>query len=80
MEPVPEDKARKVLERVDFLSRLREEVAPLPDLRERLERTAEPALDLPEWWIPGRHDAELVLGAARYRTYLDVTVGQGMFN
>ena len=35
-------------------------------LRERLERTAEPALDLPEWWIPGRHDTDLVLGAARY--------------
>ena len=66
VEPVPEEKARKVLERVDLLSRLREEVAPLPDLRERLERTAEPALDLPEWWIPGRHDTDLVLGAARY--------------
>ncbi len=65
MEPVPEEKARKVLERVDFLSRLREEVAPLPDLRARLERCAEPALDLPEWWIPGRHDADLVIGAAR---------------
>jgi chromodomain-helicase-DNA-binding protein 7 len=65
VEPVPEEKARKVLERVDFLSRLREEVAPLPDLRARLERCAEPALDLPEWWIPGRHDADLVIGAAR---------------
>jgi chromodomain-helicase-DNA-binding protein 7 len=65
VEPVPEEKARKVLERVDFLSRLREEVAPLPDLRARLERSAEPALDLPEWWIPGRHDADLVIGAAR---------------
>jgi chromodomain-helicase-DNA-binding protein 7 len=65
VEPVPEEKARQVLERVDFLSRLREEVATLPDLRQRLERLAEPALDLPDWWIPGRHDADLVLGAAR---------------
>lgn len=65
VEPVSEEKARKVLERVDWLSQLREEVASLPDLRERLEKTAEPALDLPEWWIPGKHDADLVLGAAR---------------
>lgn len=65
VEPVAEDKARKVLERVDFLSRVREEVAALPDLAQRLDRLAVPALDLPEWWIPGRHDTDLVLGAAR---------------
>ena len=65
VEPVPEERARKVLERVDFLSRLREEVVGLPDLRERLDRLAEPALDLPEWWVPGLHDADLAIGAAR---------------
>ena len=65
MEAVTEDKARKVLESVDFLSRLREDVAALPDLRTRLDGLAEPALDLPEWWIPGKHDTDLVLGAAR---------------
>ena len=63
-----EDKARKVLESVDFLSRLREDVAGLSDLRCRLESLAEPALDLPEWWIPGKHDTDLVIGAARYKT------------
>ena len=65
VEPVDKDKARKVLERVDFLSRLRESVAVLPDLADRLDSLAEPALDLPEWWIPGKHDADLVVGAAR---------------
>ena len=69
VEAVSEEKARKVLERVDFLSRLREDVSSLPDLRRRLERLAEPALDLPEWWIPGKHDADLVIGAARYVLY-----------
>ena len=66
MEPVGQDKARKVLERVDFLSRLRENVVVVPDLADRLEELAEPALDLPAWWIPGKHDADLVVGAARY--------------
>ena len=66
VEPVGQDKARKVLERVDFLSRLRENVVVVPDLADRLEELAEPALDLPAWWIPGKHDADLVVGAARY--------------
>ena len=41
-------------------------------------QVAEPALDLPDWWVPGLHDADLVLGAARYvnnkvdKTYKDL--------
>ena len=65
VETIGEEKARKVLDRVDFLSKLREEVVALPDLKEKLENLAEMALDLPEWWIPGKHDYDLVVGAAR---------------
>ena len=65
VEAVSEDKDRKVLERVDFLSKLREEVVTLPDLKEKLEQHAELALDMPEWWVPGKHDYDLVMGAAR---------------
>ena len=65
VEAVSEEKARKVLERVDFLSKLREEVVTNPDLKKKLESHAELALDLPEWWIPGKHDYDLVVGAAR---------------
>ena len=65
VETIGEEKARKVLDRVDFLSKLREEVVALPDLKEKLENLAEMALDLPEWWIPGKHDHDLVVGAAR---------------
>ena len=36
------------------------------ELREKLEKHAELALDLPEWWVPGKHDHDLVVGAARY--------------
>merc|ERR1711878_252328 len=66
VETIGEEKARKVLDRVDFLSKLREEVAPHPNLKEKLELHAELALDLPEWWIPGKHDHDLVVGAARH--------------
>ena len=54
-----------MLERVDFLSKLREEVVTLPELKEKLEQHAELALDMPEWWVPGKHDYDLVMGAAR---------------
>merc|ERR1712105_90744 len=66
VEAVSEDKARKVLERVDFLTKLREEVVTSPQLKQVLEERAELALDLPEWWIPGKHDYDLVVGAARH--------------
>ena len=65
MEAVPEEKARKVLERVDFLTKLREEVVVREDLAEVLEEHAQLALDLPEGWQPGKHDHDLVIGAAR---------------
>ena len=65
VETIGEEKARKVLDRVDFLTKLREEIVGKPELRDRLEQHAELALDLPEWWIPGKHDHDLVVGAAR---------------
>ena len=74
VETIGEEKARKVLDRVDFLSKLREEVAPHPDLKEKLELHAELALDLPEWWIPGKHDHDLVVGAARSVNIFSTTV------
>merc|ERR1719209_2288138 len=66
VEAVTEEKARKVLERVDFLTKLREEVVVREDLAEVLEEHAQLALDLPEWWQPGKHDHDLVIGAARH--------------
>jgi len=66
VEPISEEKARRVLESVDFLSKLREEVVVRPALREQLLNTADLALDLPEWWVPGKHDYDLVIGAARH--------------
>merc|ERR1711976_292272 len=66
VETIGEEKAKKVLDRVDFLSKLREEIVTHSELKEKLEQHAELALDLPEWWIPGKHDHDLVVGAARH--------------
>ena len=69
VEAVSEEKARKVLDRVDFLTKLREEVVVREDLADVLEEHAELALDLPEWWQPGKHDHDLVVGAARWEIF-----------
>ena len=76
VEAVTEEKARKVLERVDFLTKLREEVVVREDLAEVLEEHAQLALDLPEWWQPGKHDHDLVIGAARCAERMKVKMWQ----
>lgn len=64
VEPLPSDRARKALEKIDLLRKIREEVICNPHFIERLNLCL-PSLDLPEWWIPGKHDQDLVLAAAR---------------
>jgi chromodomain-helicase-DNA-binding protein 7 len=61
---ISEDKALKVLERVKMLRKLREKVILHPDLKARLKK-CEPALDLPDWWVNGKHDRDLLFGVAR---------------
>ncbi len=65
VEAIPEEKAKKVLERVELLNHLREDVIVNPELDERM-RVCDTAQDLPSWWIPGKHDRDLLLGAARH--------------
>lgn len=58
-------KARQILDRVDLLSKIREEILSHPHLEERLS-LCQPSGDTPEWWQPGKHDKELLLGAAKH--------------
>jgi chromodomain-helicase-DNA-binding protein 7 len=58
-------KARQILDRVDLLSKIREEILSHPHLEERL-CLCQPSGDTPDWWQPGRHDKELLLGAAKH--------------
>lgn len=64
VEMLSEDKARKTLERVELLNKIREDILTHVMLDERL-KLCQPSADLPEWWQPGKHDKDLLIGAAK---------------
>lgn len=64
VEPLPEDKARRALERLKLLSKIREVILPHPLLDERL-KLCQPSADIPDWWVPGKHDKDLLIGVAK---------------
>lgn len=53
------------MDRVDLLSKIREEILSHPHLEERLS-LCQRSGDTPDWWQPGKHDKELLLGAAKH--------------
>lgn len=65
IEHVNEEKARRTLERLELLSRIREEILTHPKLDERLQVCVTSA-DMPEWWIAGKHDKELLVGVGKW--------------
>lgn len=64
IEHVNEEKARRTLERLELLSRIREEIVTHPKLDERLKVCVTSA-DMPDWWVAGKHDKDLLLGVAK---------------
>lgn len=64
IEHISEEKARRTLDRLELLSRIREEIVTHPKLDDRL-KVCQTSADMPEWWIPGRHDKDLLLGVAK---------------
>ncbi|XP_059807289.1 chromodomain-helicase-DNA-binding protein 8-like [Hypanus sabinus] len=60
-----EERATRALYRIDLLRRVREQVLCHPLLAERLQ-LCQPSAELPGWWESGRHDLELLQGAARH--------------
>ncbi|KAK7945452.1 hypothetical protein WMY93_001180 [Mugilogobius chulae] len=65
IDPITEERASRTLYRIELLRRIREQVLPHPLLSERL-KLCQPSPDLPEWWECGRHDRDLLLGAAKH--------------
>jgi chromodomain-helicase-DNA-binding protein 7 len=65
VDPISEEKARRTLERLDLLNKVREETIFSSKIEERL-KLCQTSAELPEWWLPGKHDKELLLGAAKY--------------
>lgn len=64
LEPITEERASRCLARIELLNRIREDILPHPKLDERL-KLCQKTLDLPDWWIAGEHDGELLIGAAK---------------
>ena len=65
IEPIDEAKAKKILARVELFKAMREDVLANEKLDDRM-LLCESASDMPEWWIPGKHDKDLIQGVARH--------------
>ncbi|XP_038070305.1 chromodomain-helicase-DNA-binding protein 8-like isoform X2 [Patiria miniata] len=65
IEEISEERANKVLHRIDLLLKIRNEVLPHPEMAARM-RHCRKSLELPDWWELGVHDRDLVIGVARY--------------
>ena len=60
-----EDRAKRILQRVEMLNKAREDIITHPDIEERIKK-CDLEQDLPDWWVPGLHDRDLLFGAARH--------------
>ncbi|VDK39305.1 unnamed protein product [Taenia asiatica] len=72
--PISEERATRTLSRIKLLNRIRNNILTHEHLEERLA-LCQRSSDLPEWWVPGRHDRELLQAVARHglaRTDLNI--------
>ncbi|XP_077582608.1 chromodomain-helicase-DNA-binding protein 6 isoform X2 [Stigmatopora nigra] len=65
VDPLSEERAARTLYRIELLRKIREQVLRHPLLSARLQ-LCRPSLYLPVWWESGRHDRDLLVGAARH--------------
>uniref|UniRef100_A0A7N8YI49 Chromodomain helicase DNA binding protein 6 n=1 Tax=Mastacembelus armatus TaxID=205130 RepID=A0A7N8YI49_9TELE len=65
VEPLTEERAARTLYRIELLRKIREQVLRHPLLSARLQ-LCRPSLYLPVWWEAGKHDRDLLIGAARH--------------
>ncbi|CAH8512129.1 unnamed protein product [Dicrocoelium dendriticum] len=74
VEPISEERANRCLSRIDLLARIRNEILTHPQLLKRLS-LCQRGSEIPGWWIPGKHDGELLRAAAKHglaRTDLNI--------
>ena len=65
VEPITEERAARCLQRIDMMNKIRLEILKAKDLDHILSKCTFTA-DLPDWYVPGKHDKELVKAAARH--------------
>ena len=66
LETIEEAKAKKILARVELIRTIREEVLDHGKLDQRM-LLCEPCCDMPEWWISGKHDKDLLQGMKYFK-------------
>lgn len=62
--PITEERANRCLARIDLLNKIREQILWHPWLDARLA-LCQPSSYLPQWWLCGKHDKDLLIGAAK---------------
>ncbi|KAJ8400857.1 hypothetical protein AAFF_G00392110 [Aldrovandia affinis] len=65
VEPITEERAARTLYRIELLRKVREQVLRHLLLGPRLQ-LCRPSLYLPVWWECGKHDRDLLIGAAKH--------------
>ena len=65
VEPISEERASRCIQRVELLNKLRLDIINHEHFEERI-KLCKTSIDLPDWWIPVKHDKELITAAARY--------------
>ena len=65
VEQISEDRASRTLFRIQLLDRIRRECLVHAHLEKRL-KLCQNSPDLPVWWVPGKHDKELLMGMHRH--------------
>lgn len=64
IENISEEKAKRTLDRIELLSKIREDIIVHPQLDDRMKLCITSA-DVPDWWISGKHDRDLLIGVAK---------------
>lgn len=64
MEMINEERARRALDRINLIVKIREETLNHPRLDERL-KACQISADVPDWWQPGKHDKDLLIGVSK---------------
>ena len=66
VETISEERASRCIQRVELLNKVRHDVLKHAKFEAWMSDKCLPSADLPDWWIPGKHDRELVKACARY--------------
>lgn len=66
VETISEERASRCLQRIDLLNKVRQDVYRNENFNEWITTRCAPSSDLPDWYLPGKHDRDLVRAASRY--------------